>query len=503
MRVPMPTSILTTPTPADAATRGATLAAACLSMAAIAMSITAAGVALVPIGAAFGIGFGALQWVLNLFVLSFAAFLLPAGALADRIGQRRSFIAGGAIFSTFTLMAVLAARTEWLLVARFLQGAGGALLAASGPAALTAVFHGEAERKRAFGWLGSCGGVGLTLGALLSGAAAARGGWRAALAIHLPLVLAALALALWNFRGHAARPAGARFDLVGAVLGFTAIAAAMAFGILGAEHGWGASAVLACLALALVAGSLFARSQRRHPAPLLPPALLRNRGFVFACLLTLLFTTVWVAMFIYVPLHQQAARGHDADRAGRTLLALLMPAMVMPALASRLAVRIGTRAVLVGGCLAMAAGLGLLYLAWTDLSRPAALEWLALAICGSGAGCLYGLLDYLAMASLPNALAGTGSAAFNVLRLLGDALGAIVPGAVLVQALAPRLAAAIGEPVPREVLNAVAAGQFGALASGGAAAVEAFRDAIAAVPAVLAVLVLLGAVLAWWRAERP
>lgn len=380
----------------------ATLIAACATMGGIAMAITTASIALADVQRELQLGLDQLQWVLNSFIVSYALLLLPFGAWSDRSGQRPLFLWGAVVFIVGAAVAVLAGDVTWLMAGRAVQGVGAAFLTATAPAALALAFSNEADRKRAFGYLGSSGGMGLALGALLAGAASSRFGWRAALALPIPVMIAALAVVCCSPGALASRP----------------------------------------------------RSQRAH-VPM--RALLENRAFMLSCLLCLLFTTVWVALFIYAPLHMQAVDGLDPRSVGALMLALLLPALVMPVVVSRLVLVFKISAVLIGGFLTIAAGLWCMHVAWTGATSHA-LELVGLVLCGSGAGALYGLVDYIGLTAVPAEQAGLASGAFNVVRLSGDILAAIIPGAVVLHVVRAALASHSG--VTDEAVRQIAAGDL-------------------------------------------
>lgn len=383
----------------------ATLLAACSTTAGIAMTITSASIALADVQGELQLGITQLQWVLNSFIVSFAVLLLPFGAWSDRNGQRPLFLSGAIVFVLGAVAAVFARELSVLIVGRSIQGVGAALLTATAPAAVTLAFPRDASRRRAFGFLGASGGVGLALGALLAGAASQWAGWRAALALPVPVILAALVFVVRS-------------------------PAAM-------------------------------RRQQRAPRLAVASAssLLRNQQFVLSCLVCLLFTTVWVALFIYAPLHMQTVDSLDAGAAGTLMLALLLPALVMPLVVSRWALMFPPAAVVIAGFLTIALGLWCMDLAWSG-SSSRVLELIGLGLCGSGAGALYGLVDYIGLTSVPAEHAGVASGAFNVVRLLGDIFAAIVPGIVVLHVVTATLDPYVGVGIASEVLNEIAAGDL-------------------------------------------
>lgn len=427
----------------------ATLAAACCATAAIAMTITASSVALAGVQAELRLGISQLQWVLNSFIVSYAILLLPFGAWSDRIGQRHLFVWGAVIFVIGAGMAVLANNTFLMITGRSIQGSGAAFLTAIAPAALTAAFANEVDRKRAFGYLGSSGGIGLALGALLAGVASDWGGWRVAYALPIPVAVAALLVCMMSPAALARRRTSAEKTKVSWL------------------------------------------------------ALLSNRSFVLSCVICLLFTTIWVALFIYAPLHMQAIDLLDPRAVGISMLALLLPALVMPIAATRLVLVIDARAVLLAGFLVIALGLWLMLMAWSG-APSRVYEIAGLALCGTGAGMLYGLVDYLGLTAVAPKQAGMASGAFNVVRLIGDILAAIVPGAVVLKAVTAAFAK-VDANVSSDMLDAIAAGDVRVVDSLGLAtqARAAFAVGMEWALWTLMGLALLGGIVALMKIETP
>jgi hypothetical protein len=191
-------------------------------------------------------------------------------------------------------------------------------------------------------------------------------------------------------------------------------------------------------------------------------SILRNRQFMLACAVCVLFTTVWVALFIYVPLNLSAGQGRSGLDIGATMSALMVPALIMPLVASRWVLRVRIDIVLACGFVLMGAGLLLLFIGWSS-GQHRIYEIVGLIVCGAGAGTLYGLADYHALTAISERQTGLASGAFNLVRLAGDALGSIVPAAVLLDALREVLARYEFAELPRDVMNELAAGRFAAV----------------------------------------
>lgn len=411
------------------------------------MTITTSSVALAGVQAELRLGITELQWVLNSFIVSYAILLLPFGAWGDRIGQRPLFLWGAVVFVLGAAVAVLAEGMFLMIAGRSLQGVGAAMLTATAPAALTAAFASEADRKKAFGYLGSSGGIGLALGALLAGAVSGWGGWRVAYALPIPIALAALVVCM-SSREALARRRVSRVQMKGAWL-----------------------------------------------------ALLRNRSFVLSCVICLLFTIVWVALFIYAPLHMQSIDALDPHSVGMTMLALLLPALVMPIVATRLVLMFQARAVLLAGFFVIALGLWLMDVAWSG-STSRVHEIAGLALCGTGAGMLYGLVDYLGLSAVPAEQAGLASGAFNVVRLLGDILAALIPGSVVLKTVTVAFERDHAN-VSSGMLDAIAAGDVRAVDSLGLTtqARAAFASGMEWAIWALILLAVLGAIVSLVRVE--
>lgn len=233
-----------------------TLLACCLSFFMVILDGAVVNAALPAIGADLGCSPAASLWVVNASGLAFAALLLPAGALGDRLGARRVFAAGLGLFTAASAACGLAPTLEALLVARALQGAGAAALTPGSLALLAHAFPDPRGRARAFGLWGAVGGLAMAGGPVLGGVVADWLGWHSVFLIGVPLGVVALTVTFWHVAP--VRPATGGADLLGQALTAAAVGG-LSFALIETRaRGWGSPVILAAMATALTAAGLLA-----------------------------------------------------------------------------------------------------------------------------------------------------------------------------------------------------------------------------------------------------
>ena len=255
-----------------------TLAAMSLGYVVVQLDVTIVNVAINSIGADFGGSVADLQWIVNAYTITFAAFILTAGALGDHLGARRVFIAGFAIFILASLACALAPALPVLIVARLCQGIGAAILVPNSLALLNHAYQQERERHWAVGIWAAGASFSLTAGPLVGGLLIALSGWRSIFLINLPIGLVGIWLT-WRYATETERLAARTLDIPGqitAVLALGSLAAAM---IEGGERGWSDLFVLTGFAGFAVLASLFLAIEFRSQAPMLPLGLFRKPAF--------------------------------------------------------------------------------------------------------------------------------------------------------------------------------------------------------------------------------
>jgi EmrB/QacA subfamily drug resistance transporter len=386
---------------------------------------TVVNVALERIGTDLDAGFTGLQWTVNAYTLTLASFILLGGALGDRFGRRRVFLVGVVWFAVASLACGLAPDVETLIVARALQGVGGALLTPGSLALISASFRGV-DRAAAVGAWSGLGGIAGAVGPFLGGWLV-EWTWRAVFLVNLPLAALIVAVALRHVPESLDADARGGLDLAGtalAVLGLGTLTWSLT-GLGAADRDPGLLTGLAVGVAALVA---FVLVERRSPHPLVPPRLFASRSFTAANAVTLLIYGALGVVFLLLVLHLQTVAGFSPLAAGAALLPVTGVMLVFSARAGALAQRIGPRLPLTAGSLVSAAGLLLLLRVGADAS------WLldvlpAVLVFGAGLALTVAPLTATVLDSAPDRYAGAASGVNNaVARAAGLLAVAVVPG---------------------------------------------------------------------------
>ncbi|MEV4257702.1 MFS transporter [Spirillospora sp. NPDC049652] len=410
-----------------------TAATVLLGVLALAMSIAGTAVAVPRIGADLGVSGPSLQWTVAGYNLTFAAFTLVCGSLADLFGRRRTFTLGAALF-TVAALASAVADGIWLLdAARLLAGVGAAGMMAAGGAILAATFDGPA-RTRAFAGMGTMAGVGIAVGPSLSGWMVGGVGWRGTFGAYA--VVGVLVLLGSRFAPESRAAERPRVDGPGGAAFIGGLALLM-FGIMqGPEAGWSAASVLGSFAAGLVLLAAFVVVEHRSPRPVLDLTLLRNAPFMGWCLGTLATSIGFLGVLVFLPTYIQGVNGASAGEAGLMMLMLTGPVLVVPALGGWLVSRGASGGPLSSGRALITLALGLVTAGnlWLTVLQPGigAVALLGpLLLVGIGMGLSFGITDGQAMALVPSDRAGMAAGFLNTVRGAAEALVIAVFGAAL------------------------------------------------------------------------
>jgi MFS transporter, DHA2 family, methylenomycin A resistance protein len=261
--------------PAAAPSQAMTLAAISLGFVVVQLDVTIVNVALERIGTALGAGVSGLQWVVNAYTVVFASLILSSGALGDRLGAKRLFIIGFALFTAASAACGGAPNFIVLVTSRAIQGIGAAILVPCSLALLSHTFRDEAARARAVGiWAGGAG-VALAAGPVIGGVLIGTIGWRSIFFINLPIGLLGIWMTL-RYAEETSRPPQQGLDPAGQFLGIAALADLAATIIEGGKRGWtDLLVIIGCCLFALLASGFIAVEKTRR-APLLPLSFFRN-----------------------------------------------------------------------------------------------------------------------------------------------------------------------------------------------------------------------------------
>ncbi|MGA6161872.1 MFS transporter [Amycolatopsis magusensis] len=383
-------------------------------------------VALPEIGADLGFPGQTQQWVVSAYVVFAGGFLLLGGRAADLLGRRRVFVTALALYAVSSLAGGLATGPELTVLARAVQGIGGALLLPSTLSLITTLFEEGPRRNRALAVWGGAGASGLTVGALLGGVLTEAFGWPAVFLVNVPLAgaVALAALAVIPRDAPASR-AGRRFDLPGA-MSATAGATLLVFALVqGPEVGWAAPVIVVAGVVAVLLLAVFFRLEARGRDPLLPLRLLKNRSLVVAVAVTFLFMATFGTLPYFLTVLLQTVHGLSALQTG---LLFLVPSAAIATgtqLGERMTNRLGVRTTLLA---AFAVGaVGTAVLAWgADEGSSVAATIPGLVVSGVAQGVVWTAMWIAAATGVPAGEQGVASGLASTTLNIGNAVGLAV-----------------------------------------------------------------------------
>jgi EmrB/QacA subfamily drug resistance transporter len=409
---------------------GFTLAAAVLGFFVITFDAVVVNIALPSIRSDLGGGITGLQWIADGYTLMFAALLLSAGSLSDRLGARRTFAAGLSAFVAASAACGLAPALGVLVTARFAQGAAAAVMMPSSMALIRQAYADPARRARAIALWAMGGAVASSsapvLGGLLSAAS-----WRLIFFVNVPAGAAALILLRRTARSPR-RPASAStvpFDWAGQVTAVLAMGGLTYGAIEAGSAGFAAPRVVAAFAIAATALAAFAAIEARGAHPMVPPALFRYRTVPVAVAIGFAFVVGYYGLPFVMSLYLQEFRGLTPLAAGVAFLPMMLTGAALTPFTARLTERAGARLLITAGLVLMATGL--VIIALLPASAPVWALAALMILTGLGGPLVMPPLTAVLLTSVPAAQAGTASGVFNTSRQVGGALAVAVFGALL------------------------------------------------------------------------
>ncbi|MFJ7949479.1 MFS transporter [Streptomyces sp. NPDC096354] len=403
----------------------ATLAAAVLGFFVITLDATIVNVALPSIRDALGGGITGLQWVVDAYTLMFAALLLSAGSLSDRIGARRAFAGGLSLFIIASVACGLAPTLPVLIAARIVQGIGAAVTMPTSMALVRQAFPDPGRRARAVGVWAMGGAVAAAAGPVLGGVLSLVS-WRMIFWINLPVGILTLLL-LSRTRPSPTRPAP--FDGIGQITAILAMGG-LTFGAIEAgDAGFSAPQVLAALALAVVALVAFVAAQAKVAHPIVPLTLFRSPTVVVATAIGFAFMVGFYGLPFLFSLYFQQQHGLSALGAGIAFLPMMLLSALLTPFSARVAERTGPRVPVIAGLILIAAGS--ITLALVPASVPVWASALLLIPVGMAGPLVMPPTTALLLDHVPANQTGTASGVFNTSRQIGGALAVAVFGALI------------------------------------------------------------------------
>ncbi len=368
--------------------------------------------------------FATLQWVVDGYMLTLSAFLLLGGSLGDRYGRRRIFTLGLVVFAFASMVCGLAQTATQLVIARGLQGLGGALLVPGSLALISTSFHPD-DRVRAVAAWSAFSGVTTALGPLVGGYLVDHVSWRWVFYINLPFALASIWIALRHVDENRS-PSAAPPDMLGALSAALGLGGMTYAFIEGPPTHW-ATPALTSLGIGALSTFAFLVVEARRTHPMLPLSIFRSRTFTGANLVTLFVYFALGGAFFLLVLELQTKAGYTALEAGSSLMPITLVLLLLSSHAAKLAQRVGFRWPMTIGALIAGAGLCLL----AGVKAPAA-YWTnvfpGVMVFSLGLALLVAPLTSVVLASAPNEYAGVASAVNNaVARAAGLFAVALLP----------------------------------------------------------------------------
>jgi EmrB/QacA subfamily drug resistance transporter len=428
-----------------------TLIATILGSTVVFLDSTIVNVALPTIKVDVGFSEQNLSWVLNAYTLIFGGFLLLGGRAADRLGRRRIFMAGIAIFACASLACGLSQSEGMLLVARGVQGFGGALASPAALSLILTTFKEGPERNRALAVWGAIAGAGGAIGLLLGGVIVEVLSWRWVFFVNVPIGAAVLALApriVPESRSESAQKSG--YDFGGAA-SITLGTIALVFTLIKADSwGWTSGRTLAGFAVAAVLLVAFILIERRHPDPLVPLRIFKNRSLSAADGSLLVIAAALFGVFFFCTLYLQQVLGYSALRTGVSYLPLSLSLIFASALASQLVDRSGPKPVLSVGLVIATAGFILLTRIsghddyWSHLLP-------AMIVLGTGLGLSFVPITIAATSGVAAADSGLASGLLNTTQQVGGSLGLAILSSISTSRANHALAG--GSPLPEALTH--------------------------------------------------
>jgi EmrB/QacA subfamily drug resistance transporter len=488
-----------------------TLIAVCLAIFMLLLDITVVNVALPDIQRSLHSSFSDLQWVINAYALTLAAFLLTSGAVADLVGRKRVFVMGLVVFTASSAVCGLSTTPLMLNLARAVQGTGGAMMFATSLALIAQAFRGR-DRGTAFGVFGAVTGAAVAVGPVLGGVITSGIGWQWIFFVNVPIGAIAVFVTMTQVED-SRDPNATGVDWAGLVT-FSGSLFLLVYALVqGNEKGWGSTEIVSLLILAAALLAAFVLVEHLQSRPMLDLSLFRCPAFAGANIVALTLSSSFFAMFLYLTLYIQDVLGYSPVQAGLRFLPTTLLTFIVAPVAGKLSVRVPIRLLLGSGLTLIGIGL----VAMTGVN--AASTWTVLIpgflLAGSGVGLVNPPLASTAIGVVPAERSGMASGINSTFRQVGIATGIAGLGAVFEHSVTRTTTAALHASGQAQAVLGAAHGQLGTLLESGEVSKIArslspaartaldhsyrvgFTGAFTTIAAIAAAIALAGAVLAF------
>jgi EmrB/QacA subfamily drug resistance transporter len=407
---------------------GIILATCCLSLFVVGVDVTIVNIALPSIQRSFGASTAGLQWTIDGYTVVLASLLMLSGSLADRLGRKRVFQAGLALFTLGSLLCSLAPGLGWLVGFRMLQAVGGSMLNPVALAIIANTFTDPAKRARAMGVWGSVFGISLAVGPVLGGVLVGTIGWRSIFWVNVPVGLAAIALT-HRFVPESRAPRPRRLDPIAQILIVVLLFGLTAGTIEGPQQGWTSPLIITCYAAAAVAAVAVARVEWRRREPLIDPRFFASAPFSGAALIAVAAFAALAGFLFLNTLYLQSVRGYSAIEAGLLILPMAAAIGVTARVSGRLvgAGRARWSLVIAGLAITTAAAV----LVTVSATAPLGELIVVYVVFGIGFGFVNPPISTTAVAGMPPAQSGVAASIASTCRQVGATLGVAVIGSMV------------------------------------------------------------------------
>ena len=424
----------------------------CLGFFMILLDLTIVNVAIPSIIDGLHAGLDEILWVLNAYILVYAVLLITAGRLGDMYGAKRLFLIGLAVFTLASIGCSLAQSPGQLILARIIQGVGGAILTPQTLSILTNIFPAD-KRGAAFGIWGAVAGIASVTGPTLGGFLVTNFSWQAVFWVNVPVGIVAFALGIWLLPG-IRLGRDQNLDPIGVLLASGALFAVV-FGLIEGQRyhwgtftdvgsfdaaggHWGLFSIPSLLVASAILFVLFVFWDRVQEQPLVPLSLFGERNFTIGNGLAAIVSFGMMGLFLPLTIFLQSVLGFSALKAGLTLAPMPLTSMVVAPLSGRATDRFGGKYILMAGLTFFGVGMGLV-IVLSSLNTGQFTYLPALILAGVGLGCTFAPMTTVTMQRVNSRLAGAASGLLNTNRQLGGAFGSAVVGAILQNRLATEL----------------------------------------------------------------